>query len=166
MSRCSARFPRVLGPPLPLAICHLPPLPARVAERKDKGAGAAGPAPPAAPLPLPRAAGLRPAAPRAAFPPARSQGGRAAAAPRGPSRWAAEPAGPRPIARPPAPGSSSPTPTPDWRGWARRRCGGSRDAGQGKAGGPESAQWPSVPKAAHFHANVRCRLVMRLDKPL
>lgn len=49
-------FPRVLGPPLPLAICHLPPLPDRVVERKDKGARAVGPLPPAFPLPLPRAA--------------------------------------------------------------------------------------------------------------
>lgn len=74
--------------------------------------------------------------------------------------------GPRPIIHPQAPGFSFSTSALGWRRRARQRRGRSRDEGRGEASGPGRAQWRSVPKAAHSHANARGRLVMRLDKPL
>lgn len=152
MSRCSARFPRVLGPPLPLAICHLPPLPARVAERKDKGAGATGPAPPAAPLPLPRAAGLRPAAPRAAFPPPGPRAG-------GRQRRRGDPAdglrSPRAPAQSPVPLPPGPPPLPQPRTGAGEPGGGAGGAGMRARGRP-------VGQRAHNGRQSQKRLISML----
>lgn len=154
-SRCSARFPRVLGPPLPPAICHLPPLPARVlAERGDKGAGAAGPAPPAAPLPRPRAAspGRRAATcgTPGSFPPARpGAGGSGAAGPQQMGCGARRVPAPSPS--PPCPRLPLPCPSPGLaRGspaevWGERGCGpgGGRCARESTmAVSPKSASFP------------------------